>query len=351
MGRLRTDGFAGLQAQIDSLRVSYESIKDETEALREYLESVCILQREQFSAQMHRRRFAKVLEKFPCKCDATVAEVLRTADLMHLVLRGAGVHALGCFAAAASVFRHMPDLVPRKLYVLGGFDSAGVLGQVEAFDGRTGRWETLPPMPTPRSNLVACSLDGLIFAIGGSAGTQVLGSAEAFDPVQNVWMSLPPMPTPRSGTAAATHAGYVYIVGGREGFRSLGTAERFCLAHGRWEALPPMPSPRRFLAAAVLDGKLYAVGGEDDEFVALAAAERLDVTSLHWETVAPMPTRRRGLAAVALRSRLFAVGGRHVVQGQNSQAGCMLSEDLMAHRLCGPSIVVHPSRTESSPLI
>jgi len=309
------------QVQIGVLQRDYEAIKEENEALRVCLESAGWLAREQFDAQIHRRRFAKVLEKHPCTWEVAPFEVLQTSELLRLALGYAGPAATAPCAAASRSFLRGTELLPPRLYAIGGSDSVGALSTMERFDEQAGRWECLPSMPTPRSNLVACAGGGRLYAIGGTDGAQVLGTVEMYDAEEGVWRHLPPMPTPRSGMAAAACEGYLYVVGGREGFRSLGIAERLRVLDGRWEVLPPMRVKRRFLAATALRGQLYTVGGEDDSFTPLRDVERFSGGTLgRWEQLPPMPTRRRGLAAVALRGKLYAIGGGQAAQAQASHA-------------------------------
>lgn len=306
------------EARIDTLRGNCEAARDESEALRACLEREGLLGREQFLAQMHRRRFARTLARHPCQFEAAPVEVMHNLELFRNAMRYAGMQAARCTAAASRTLSLGTEILPPRLYAVGGSDGAKVLSTAERFDERSAKWEAVPPMPTPRSNLVALGSEGQLYAIGGTNGSQVSGTVEVFDEEGNSWRPLPPMPTPRSGMAAAACGGRLYVVGGREGFTSLGVAERFCAGMNHWEALPPMHLARRFLAAATLDGKLYAIGGEDDGLVALRTAERFDEATNSWESLPPMPTRRRGLAAVALRGRLYAIGGGTVALGSGA---------------------------------
>lgn len=306
------------EAQIDTLRQDCEAVRDESNAIRDCLERDGLIGREQFLAQMHRRRFARTLQRHPCEFEAAPLEVMHNLELFRNAMRCAGMQAARCTAAASRTLSLGTQLLPPRLYAVGGSDGTKVLSTAERFDERSGRWDPVPPMPTPRSNLVALGSEGQLYAIGGTNGAQVSGTVEVFDEEGSTWQQLPPMPTPRSGMAAAACGGRLYVVGGREGFRSLGVAERFCAGRNQWEALPHMHFERRFLAAATLDGKLYAVGGEDDGFVALRTTERFDEATNSWESLPPMPTRRRGLAAVALRGRLYAIGGGAVALGSGS---------------------------------
>lgn len=303
------------QVQMDALHRGLETCREEAAALRECLEQSGALTGERFSAEVHRRRFSEVLKRHPCTMDVCAAEVLQTQELFRHAVQCAGFPtARQCATVSRALLKNM-DLLPPRLYAIGGSDGASPLSTVERFNETGMRWESLAAMPTARSNLAVLEREGRLYAIGGTNGGQVLGTVECFDEKGEQWRALPPMPTARGGLAAATTHFHLYAIGGREGFQSLGTLERFDERTRGWETLPPMQSRRRFLAAATLQGKVYAVGGEDDAFAALRTVERFDPATNRWEPVAPMSTRRRGLAAVALRGRLYAIGGGHVAQG------------------------------------
>lgn len=310
------------QVQIDELRQDCQAMREEAEVLRELLQRAQILRHEQFLAHAHRRRFKRMLQWHPRFAETTPLEVLQTPGLLHSIMTYAGQYPLSQCAATSRTICGGLDLPARRLYAVGGSDGAHVLGTVECFNRNDGTWEAVPPMPTPRSHLAACSCRGRgrLYAIGGTAGAQVLDVVEMFDTRKGMWNTLPSMPTARTAMAAAACGEYLYVVGGREGLRSLGTAERFHLETERWEPLPPMRCRRRFLAATVLQAKVYAVGGEDDSFAALDTVECFNPQVNQWVSTQPMPTRRRGLAVAALQGKLFAIGG-----------GAAQTQGLMSH--------------------
>lgn len=319
MGRL-LQLVENLQVQIDLLHRGHESIREENEALRACLESTGGLAREQFLAQVHRRRFAKVLRQHPYALEVHPAEVLQSPDLLQLTMRLAGAYVSQQCSAVSRALNQAAALLRPRLYTVGGSDGVAAASTVDRFDDQEARWEALPAMPTPRSHLVAVACAGQLFAIGGTDGERVLPTCEVFNWYNSEWKSLPPMPTARSGMAATASHGHLYVVGGREGFRSLGIVERFSVEDCSWSALPSMQSRRRFLAAAALGGNIYAIGGEDDTFTAVRNVEQFTEELNRWVPLPPLPTRRRGLAAVALRGKLYALGGGQVSQASTSSS-------------------------------
>lgn len=148
------------------------------------------------------------------------------------------------------------------VWVVGGRTRDGLARTMLRLDLRTLRWTTLPG-PRPREHLAATALGGRVHAIGGRlAGYDTnLAAVQAFDPRTGRWRSLPSLPTPRGGTAAAAIGGRIVSVGGES---PDGTdAAVWALRPGarRWVRLPDLPTPRHGLGAVALDGRVWVVAG------------------------------------------------------------------------------------------
>ncbi len=96
--------------------------------------------------------------------------------------------------------------VDDKIYIIGGSESSENMPSTsvstnEMFDTFTHTWETLSPMPTPRSDHAACPFDGKIYVLGGYAayGENTLPTVEVYDPVIDSWEQKSDMPFARSG--------------------------------------------------------------------------------------------------------------------------------------------------------
>jgi N-acetylneuraminic acid mutarotase len=135
----------------------------------------------------------------------------------------------------------------------------------EVYDPRTDRWETLPPMRTPRNHHAGIALNGRLHVVAGRAqGDFELTEHEIFDPSAGSWIAGPPLPTGRSGVAVVERGGHLYVFGGEtfnEPRRTFADAERFDPRSGSWERLPEMPTARHGLAAAVLGNNIHVVSG------------------------------------------------------------------------------------------
>ncbi len=117
-------------------------------------------------------------------------------------------------------------VVNDKLYLAGGRNSTArinkvletTVAEVDVYDFKTGRWETLPAssnIPTQRAGATAVTQGGKIWIIGGET-VQLLAhnEAEALDPKTNRWTSGPTLKQGRHGTQAVVYMGNIYIVAG-----------------------------------------------------------------------------------------------------------------------------------------
>src|SRR6266498_657763 len=176
----------------------------------------------------------------------------------------------------------------------------------------------LAVMPTPRSDLAAGTVNGVIYAIGGS------GTVEAFDPATNTWTTKAPMPTPRFGFAVAAANGMIYAVGGtiveNRGDRLTGTVEAYDPMTNTWTSKAPMPTPRQSLGVAQVNGVLYAIGGSG-EIGNVEGTEAYDPVTNSWTTRAPMPWPRWRLAVAQVNGLIYAIGGRVWGGGRESDVG------------------------------
>ncbi|GAB3769609.1 kelch repeat-containing protein [Spirosoma horti] len=117
-------------------------------------------------------------------------------------------------------------MVGDKLYLAGGRNSTArinkvletTIAEVDVYDFKTGRWETLPAssnIPTQRAGATAVTQGGKVWIIGGET-VQLLAhnEAEALDPKTNKWTAGPTLKQGRHGTQAVVHDGKIYIVAG-----------------------------------------------------------------------------------------------------------------------------------------
>lgn len=167
----------------------------------------------------------------------------------------------------------------RHLYRVGGMIARNAAGEkwdlhsmdtVDRFDLRRGSWESLPPLPAPRSSHDAVILDDALY-IGG--GWQLSGAAS-----QGVW---------------------------QESVLRLNLSQR----GASWESIP-QPFQRRALALAALDQQVYCIGGIDAD----GTSSEVDILHLPTRTWSKGPELPRGpmkgfgCSAIAHQGRLFVSG-------------------------------------------
>ncbi|HEV2237104.1 MAG TPA: kelch repeat-containing protein, partial [Ktedonobacterales bacterium] len=207
-----------------------------------------------------------------------------------------------------------------RIYAIGGFAGAKpTLGQrdtVEAYDPRTNTWVERTPLPHPLADLAAVAgPDGRIYAMGGTSGPALaLNTVYAYDPQANTWQSVAPMLTQRSNFAAAVSSGRIYAIGGVQCACPPDSAavEAYTPATNSWQAVAPLALPRtRDAAATGSDGRIYVLGGFSPSAGSLSkSVEVYDPGRNAWSAATGLPTPRWGLAAaIAPDGRVIAFGG------------------------------------------
>jgi len=193
---------------------------------------------------------------------------------------------------------------------------------------RPGRWETLPPLETPRSHPAVTVHDGKIYVIGGGGPNfQSLDSVEIYDPSEGIWRLGIPMPTRRSGAAAITIHGKILVIGG--GYKKpdgkfvfLRTVEIFDPAAGAWKTGPDLLMPHDYPASVRLGDFIYILGGHHPDATeggpqtdpGLDFCERLAVSQDRgpvggWQEIAPLPAPRFAVSAATVEGWIWATGG------------------------------------------
>ena len=75
-------------------------------------------------------------------------------------------------------------------------------------------WTQATPMPTPRADFRAATVDGMIYVIGGTVGEgTALSIIEVYDPAMDFWTTKTPMPTARGYYGMGEIGGKIYIFG------------------------------------------------------------------------------------------------------------------------------------------
>lgn len=201
-----------------------------------------------------------------------------------------------------------------KIYVLGGRSFIGVLDTNEIYNTVTDTWITGAPMPTKRAGLASAALGNKIYAIGGrDSGTpqsgNVLGTVEVYDIATDTWTTVAPLNAPRSDLVAVSHGGKIYAIGGWDGTKVVGTVEVYNPTKDTWTTLTSMSIPRSNLVADVKGNTIYAIGGHDGVIGNLAANEAFNIAKGTWSPKASMITARSEMDSAIVGDKIYVIGG------------------------------------------
>jgi len=302
---------------ISSLRREVSQLREEADALREYLAASGALEPIRFWTLMHRRKFAAACAKYGLTLDVSWNNIVDVQAVALMIGLSAGPTAMRAACVTSKTVSvavgDVRSLCPGHVYVCGGFEGTLALNTMERFTPIIQKWEVLPPMTEARQYTCAGIIAGRIYVCGGWGGPQPVSTVERFDPDSSTWDSMPPMLIARWGASAGVVAGRLHVCGGLDESRQpLSSVERFDPSVGIWEAVPSMSEQRGWPAAGVVGGLLYVCGGRDEQREPLSSAERLDIAAgPHgtWERLAPMVEQRAGAAAAATSGRFYVCGG------------------------------------------
>jgi N-acetylneuraminic acid mutarotase len=201
------------------------------------------------------------------------------------------------------------------IYVAGGF---GAGTNFDRYDPEVDALESLADLPAFRHHLSLIALDGAIYIAGGldEAANRATDTFWRYDPAGNAWETLEPLPQGARGSlGGGAIDGKLYIAGGSAGDLSgpaTGDLARYDPAEDRWDLLAPMPTPREHLGVAVASGQLVAVGGRDgshEDISLLSATEIYDPATDAWRTGAALPVPRAGMGATSDGEAVIVIGG------------------------------------------
>jgi N-acetylneuraminic acid mutarotase len=103
------------------------------------------------------------------------------------------------------------------IYAMGGFNPNAV-STVEVYNPTSNSWSPAANMPTASGGLAADAANGLIYAMGGfpitGLGANFLNTVQIYNPSSNAWSTAAAMLTPRDNLAAADVNGLIYAIGG-----------------------------------------------------------------------------------------------------------------------------------------
>eukprot|EP00439_Symbiodinium_sp_Y106_P021504 s2689_g2.t1 len=305
------------QGSGESLVKEVAALQEELAALSELLFCSGILCEGRFRAQLHRRRFRRVLARFPLEAEGDLVNLqiaMNSRDIAASVFAFVGFPVSGFRAGSKTLSKSATPAELKassvgRLFVVGGESNGQYLASAEVFNPDLDRWEDVPPMPSPRSFGAAASLRGKLYICGGSDGLQVTQRVVAYAPSSEEWTEMPAMVHRREGCGAASCNGLLVVAGGGDGVDLHISSE--CLnpeSGGCWMLLPNMEEARIGCAAVSLNGQVYVCGGCGRRG-SLAIVDRYNSAEGQWEAVRPMRDARERFAAAVVHGFIYVCGG------------------------------------------
>jgi len=203
-----------------------------------------------------------------------------------------------------------------KIYVIGGqsYSANFKFRTVEEYDPVTDTWTTKADMPTARCSLAAVELNGKIYALGGNgSGSVHLNTVEEYDPATNKWTTKAGMIRSRHGLSAVTANGKIYAVGGISGTKVYSSVEEYDPATNTWTERIVTPevrfASRWFHASACIDGNIYLTGGYYDNSGNTDKTFKYNIAANSYTEMAKLPQGAEDLAAVSFGGKAYFMGG------------------------------------------
>jgi N-acetylneuraminic acid mutarotase len=200
------------------------------------------------------------------------------------------------------------------LYVIGGFTADGIITNlVERYNFSSNSWdENIKPLPISLHHASATTNGEKIYVIGGYFGDWIPSNQLfIYDPITNNWTAGPSMPTSRGSPVSNFVNDKLYVIGGDSNDNSLSNVESYDPTTGNWTILSPMPTDRHHAASAVVNNEIYVIGGRiTDSLVNVDIVEKYDPKSDNWTTdLTPMPSKRSGIGATSIDGLIYVLGG------------------------------------------
>lgn len=223
-----------------------------------------------------------------------------------------------------------------RIYMSGGHQGAEHTYPPESFsdlfyayDIATDKWHELTPRPVRAHGYQLAAFENYIYAFGGftfspdhKPGWKSLSQIDRYDIKKNKWETVAHLESPRSSNVAVTIKDKVYIAGGWDSTpkkekdfegKFHNTIEVFDLRTEKISTAPyKLTSLRRALTGIPHDGKILLIGGLGEgstHFELLNHVTAIDPETGKSEELTPLPFATFAPAAGILNDELFVFGG------------------------------------------
>ncbi len=191
------------------------------------------------------------------------------------------------------------------LYLAGGFSGGPASARVFKLPAGAAGWSEVASLHHARGALALIPVDGTLYAVGGNNGSVQVAPGEIYDAGGNAWLDIAPLPLPRNHVAGFSFERQACVAGGR----TPNTARVDCFdpATSSWRRLPDLPQPTSGAGAAVVNGQVVVAGGENaqESFVVDQLARFQAGAWIQDRMLVP----RHGIQLAPFNGRAWACGG------------------------------------------
>jgi hypothetical protein len=155
----------------------------------------------------------------------------------------------------------------------------------------------LTQLPEPRYYHGCQIIDNQVVVVGGQTSTYLedaKNTVYVYDLNNNECKTLPPLPSPITEMASVSYKGNVILIGGvNEKGQTLKSVVMYDVKTGKIKMLPCLNHKRAGSAAVITGNVIIVMGGYDYETkTCLGSVECLDLSSNVWRELSPMKTKR-----------------------------------------------------------
>jgi N-acetylneuraminic acid mutarotase len=208
-------------------------------------------------------------------------------------------------------FGNRADVINGKLYSVGSAWS-GEKNHAFVYDPTANAWTPIADSPVRRDAAAVVADNGKLYVTGGfdSAGNAI-AETDVYNPSTDTWTSLTPDPTPTSSMGVAVANGVIYLVGGCTNASSCpgsSTVETYNPRTRIWASVAPYPHPDSWLSCGGIGGKVYCAGGIDSPTTYADGYVYNPLTNA-WSPIASLPIDLWGSASGAANGLLLISTG------------------------------------------
>lgn len=176
-------------------------------------------------------------------------------------------------------------------------------------------WQPLAPLPEPRFEMGAATVDGKFYVLGGfTEKLKSLYSVIVYDPATNEWSQVADMPTNTTHMNVVRDDRDLWYAGGFAGDNPGSATDEVWRFNVDTKAFTPGPSLPEAIGAGplcIVDRELHFIGGLLSDRVTDSPAHwALNIdTGTQWESRAPIPQAKNHHSAAVVDGLIYVFGG------------------------------------------